>query len=275
MSVLVREQILDIIDNMNRTLKLVCLCAGLLAVSVNGYSWGQKGHDVTCAIARKHLTKKAQKQIGEILDGKSIVYWANWMDNASHTPQYKHTSTWHYKNIDADETYENAELNDKGDVIRAVNEQVAALKSGKLSKEEKALSLKFLVHLMGDMHCPMHMGHKSDRGGNRWQLTYFGKGTNLHSIWDSGVIESAHKWTYSEWVEQIDTNSKEIDAQMAQGTPESWGKETYEICKKIYDTTPVGSKLSYDYVSEWTETIETQLLRAGLRLARVLNEIFK
>ena len=78
---------------MNRTLKLVCLCAGLLAVSVNGYSWGQKGHDVTCAIAQKHLTKKAQKQIGEILDGKSIVYWANWMDNASHTPQYKHTST--------------------------------------------------------------------------------------------------------------------------------------------------------------------------------------
>ena len=65
---------------MNRTLKLVCLCAGLLAVSVNGYSWGQKGHDVTCAIAQKHLTKKAQKQIGEILDGKSIVYWANWMD---------------------------------------------------------------------------------------------------------------------------------------------------------------------------------------------------
>lgn len=260
---------------MNRTLKLVCLCAGLLAVSVNGYSWGQKGHDVTCAIAQKHLTKKAQKQIGEILDGKSIVYWANWMDNASHTPQYKHTSTWHYKNIDADETYENAELNDKGDVIRAVNEQVAALKSGKLSKEEQALSLKFLVHLMGDMHCPMHMGHKSDRGGNGWQLRYFGKGTNLHSIWDSGVIESAHKWTYSEWVEQIDTNSKEIDAQMAQGTPESWGKETYEICKKIYETTPVGSKLSYDYVSEWTETIETQLLRAGLRLARVLNEIFK
>lgn len=260
---------------MNRTLKLVCLCAGLLAASVNGYSWGQKGHDVTCAIAQKHLTKKAQKQIDEILDGKSIVYWANWMDNASHTPQYKHTSTWHYKNIDADETYENAELNDKGDVIRAVNEQVAALKSGKLSKEEKALSLKFLVHLMGDMHCPMHMGHKSDRGGNRWQLTYFGKGTNLHSIWDSGIIESAHKWTYSEWVEQIDTNSKEIDAQMAQGTPESWGKETYEICKKIYDATPVGSKLSYDYVREWTETIETQLLRAGLRLARVLNEIFK
>ena len=152
---------------MKRTLKLVCLCAGLLAVSVNGYSWGQKGHDVTCAIAQKHLTRKAEKKISAILDGKSIVYWANWMDNASHTPEYQYTSTWHYKNIDADETFETAQINKDGDVLIAVNEQIAALKSGKLNKEEQALALKFLVHLVGDMHCPMHMGHKSDKGGNR------------------------------------------------------------------------------------------------------------
>lgn len=261
--------------NLNRIFKMVGIAAGLLAVSVNGYSWGQKGHDVTCAIAEKHLTKKANKKISEILDGKSIVYWANWMDNASHTPEYKHTSTWHYKNIDADETFENAKINEKGDVIRAVEKQIEALKSGKLNKEEQALSLKFLVHLVGDMHCPMHMGHKSDLGGNRWQVQYFRKGSNLHSVWDSGVIESAHKWTYSEWVEQIDINDKETNRKLAEGTPQSWGKETYEVCKTIYDATPVGSKLSYDYVSDWSETVENQLLRAGLRLASVLNDIFK
>lgn len=103
--------------NLSKLLKLACLGTGLLAATVNGYSWGQKGHDVTCAIAQKHLTKKAKKQISEILDGKSIVYWANWMDNASHTPEFRHTSTWHYKNIDADETFENAALNEHGDVI--------------------------------------------------------------------------------------------------------------------------------------------------------------
>lgn len=261
--------------NIRRILRMICLGAGLLAVSVNGYSWGQKGHDVTCAVAQKHLTKKADRKVTELLDGKSIVYWANWMDNASHTPEYKYTSTWHYKNIDADETFENAALNEDGDVVRAINEQIAALKSGELSREEQVLSLKFLVHLMGDLHCPMHMGHKSDRGGNRWQVQYFGKGTNLHSIWDSSIIESAHKWTYTEWVEQIDTNSKDVNRVLAEGTPESWAKETYEICKTVYDGTPVGSKLSYDYVSEWTPTIEGQLLRAGLRLASVLNDIFR
>ena len=106
-------------------------------------------------------------------------------------------------------------------------------------------------------------------------MQYFNRGTNLHSIWDSGVIESAHKWTYTEWVEQIDTNTKAVNKKLAEGTPSDWGKETYEICKTIYDATPVGSKLSYDYVGEWTTTIEDQLLRAGLRLASVLNEIFK
>lgn len=261
--------------NLSKLLKLACLGAGLLAATVNGYSWGQKGHDVTCAIAQKHLTKKAKKQISEILDGKSIVYWANWMDNASHTPEFRHTSTWHYKNIDADETFENAVLNEHGDVIRAIEEQIAALKSGKLDKEGKALALKFLVHLTGDMHCPMHMGHRSDRGGNRWQIQYFGSGKNLHSIWDSSLIESAHKWTYTEWVEQIDTYGKAENKAIAEGSVSDWGRQTYEISKEIYDETPVGSKLSYDYVSRWTPTIEQQLLRGGLRLAAILNDIFK
>ena len=262
-------------ESLSKLLKMACLGAGLLAATVNGYSWGQKGHDVTCAIAQKHLTKKARKQISEILDGKSIVYWANWMDNASHTPEYRYTSTWHYKNIDADETFENAELNERGDVIRAIEEQIAALKSGKLNKEEKALALKLLVHLTGDLHCPMHMGHRSDLGGNRWQIQYFGSGKNLHSIWDSALIESAHKWTYTEWVEQVDTYGKAENKAIVEGSVSDWGRQTYEISKEIYDETPIGSKLSYDYVSRWTPTIEQQLLRGGLRLASILNDIFR
>lgn len=258
----------------NAMSRLVCAAAGLFIFAVDGFAWGQKGHDVTCAIAEKHLSRKAKKQISDLLDGKSIVYWANWMDNASHTPEYQFTKTWHYKNIDADETYEGAALNENGDVVRAINDQIAALKSGKQSREEQILSLKFLVHLMGDLHCPMHMGHKSDLGGNRWQVQYFGRGTNLHSVWDSGLVESAHNWTYSEWVDQLDRYSNKENKKIAEGTPVTWGKETYEVSKKVYDGTPVGSKLSFDFVSEWTGVAETQLLRAGLRLAAVLNDIF-
>lgn len=253
----------------------IVLCVAGIMASVDAFSWGQKGHDVTCAVAQRHLSKKAQKQISYLLDGKSIVYWANWMDNASHQREYSYTKTWHYKNIDADETYENAVLCESGDVVTAINAMADALRSGSLNKEQAALDLKFLVHLVGDCHCPMHMAHKSDRGGNQWQVQFFNAGKNLHSVWDSGIVESAHKWTYTEWVDQIDVTDRAAAAAIASGTPDDWAAETFGITRKIYDATPVGSNLSYDYVEEWAPVAEQQLLRGGLRLAALLNSIFK
>ena len=61
----------------------------MLLIATEGLAWGQKGHDVTCAVAEKHLTKRAKRHIKKVLEGKSIVYWANWLDNASHTPEYE------------------------------------------------------------------------------------------------------------------------------------------------------------------------------------------
>lgn len=254
---------------------MTCICAGLFLYVTDAFSWGQKGHDTTCAIAEQHLSCKARHKISKVLDGKSIVYWSNWLDNASHTPEFAYTSTWHYKNIDANETYETALENENGDVVRAIDAQIAALKSGKLNKEAEALALKMLVHLMGDLHCPMHMGHKSDRGGNRWQVQYFNQGKNLHGIWDTDVIESAHKWTHTEWAEEVDRVTRKEAKEIAKGSINEWGKETYSITATIYDGTPVGSSLSYDYVSQWTPVVEQQLLKGGIRLAAVLNEIYK
>lgn len=141
----------------------IAVAACLMMACMTAGAWGQKGHDVTCAIAQRHLSRKAQKQINEIFDGKSIVYWANWLDNASHTPEYAYTKTWHYKNIDADETYDTAWQNENGDVLTAIEALTKALKSGTLNKDQAAVDLRMLVHLVGDLHCPMHMGHKSDR----------------------------------------------------------------------------------------------------------------
>lgn len=256
-------------------LRAVIFTVAILASSVDAFSWGQKGHDVTCAIARQHLTRKAARQIDKIFEGRSIVYWSSWMDTASHTPEYAYTRTWHYKNIDADETYDTALPNENGDVVRAINAQIEALKSGRLDKMETQIALRMLVHLVGDVHCPMHMAHRSDAGGNRWQVQYFGQGTNLHSIWDSGVLESSRKWTYSEWAKEVDICDKKTAASIAKGTADDWGRETYSITMQIYDRTPVGSKLSYDYVSEWSPVVEQQLLKGGIRLAAVLNDIFR
>ncbi len=258
-------------------MKIRTLLSGAMLplVAFSAFGWGQKGHDTVAFIAENHLTPTAKAAVDSLLDGKSIVYWANWLDNASHTPEYAYSKTWHYKNIDADMTFEEAPEIKEGNIVQAIEEQVAVLADPAADREKKQLALKMVVHLVGDIHQPMHMGHASDRGGNSWHVKYFNRDNNLHSVWDSSLPESAHKWSYTEWQQQIDRVLPEEEyGILLGGTPASWGKETFEICSEIYDKTPQDTNISYDYIAEWTPTIERQFLKGGLRLADVLNDIF-
>ncbi|MDE6186890.1 MAG: S1/P1 nuclease, partial [Duncaniella sp.] len=152
--------------------------------------------------------------------------------------------------------------------------QIETLTNDKSSFDESQLALKILVHVMGDLHQPLHMGHATDLGGNRTQVKYFGRDANLHSVWDSSIPESAHKWSYSEWQDQIDRASETEQAEITAGTVDDWAKQTIAICDGVYKAFPSGSKISYNEVAEWTPVVETQFLNGGLRLAHVLNLIF-
>lgn len=251
---------------------LFVLCAGSLQTALG---WGQKGHDVTAYIAECNLTPEAAQEIDRVLDGHSPVYYANWLDSASHTPEYAYTRTWHYANIDEGYTYDTMPKEPAGDVVTAVNDLVAELKSKELSAEKEAEALKMLIHLVGDMHCPMHLGRLSDLGGNKRPVRFFGRETNLHSAWDTNIPEAVHNWSYSEWQQQIDRLTDEEAAQIVAGEPADWVKETHEICKEIYDFSPEGTKISYDYIFKYTPVVEKQFLRGGRRLARLLNEIYQ
>lgn len=250
-----------------------CLFAGIgLLTGLTAFPWGQKGHDTVAYIAECNLTPEAKAAAEKLLDGKSIVYYANWLDNASHTPEYAYSKTWHYKNIDAGETFESARKNDKGDIVTALTEQMEILGDKSKSKEERALALKMVVHFLGDIHQPMHLGHASDLGGNRWEVRYFKSPKNLHSVWDSSLVESAHKWSYTEWQQQIDRATPEEKSEiLSLSAPSDWAKETYEIGKEVYEKTPQDTNIEYNYIAEWTPVIEKQFLRGGLRLADILN----
>ena len=242
---------------------------------VNVFGWGQKGHDVTCEIAERHLDRGARKAVRKLLEGKSMVYWSNWLDNASHTPEYAYTKTWHYVNVEPSEgSYSESQLEPKGDVVTAVNGIVERLKSGELSPDEERVELMMLIHLVGDMHCPMHAAHRSDRGGNGTKVSYFGKSRNLHSVWDSEIVESAHKWSYTEWQEQIDRLNAKQCREIIQGTPNTWIEECVTIADDIYLNSTKGANLSYDYVAQYASVVEQQLLKGGLRLAALLEEIY-
>ena len=246
-----------------------------MGVVLNALAWGPKGHDTVAYIAEQHLSKKTLKKVQEVLGGHSLVYVANWMDNASHTNEYAYTKTWHYVNVDPNEgTYANSKKDAAGDVVTAINSIVENLKSGELSPDEEQAQLMMLIHLVGDMHCPMHAGHKSDRGGNGTQVKYFGKQKKLHSVWDSEIVESAHRWSYSEWQFQVDRASKKEQKAIIQGTPNDWIEETVVLANNIYEESTTQQNLSYDYVANYTPIIEQQFLKGGLRLAALLEEIY-
>lgn len=242
--------------------------------SATAFGWGQKGHDTVAYIAECHLTPAAKSVIDSLLDGKSLVYWANWLDNASHTPQYEYSITWHYKNVDENKTFDNMPLCETGDVVTALNQQESVLADTTLTKEQRALALKMVTHLYGDLHQPMHLGRKTDRGGNRHYVKFFKSASNLHSVWDSRLPEAAHKWSYSEWQREIDrATPQEIEVILAPATTEAYARETYEIAKRVYDATPADTNIEYTYIADWTPVIEQQFLRAGTRLAHTLNTL--
>ena len=211
----------------------------------------------------------------ELLDNHSPVYYANWMDNASHTREYRYTKTWHYANVDEGHTFESMPRNEKGDVVKAIEDIVAALKSKALPEQQEKLQLRFLIHLVGDIHSPMHAGRLSDLGGNKIELLFFNKKTSLHSLWDTALVEAAHKWSYTEWQQQLDKYCpSQRKAEIAQGTPADWLKESHEVAKGVYLASQPKAKLSYWYLNYYTPIVEERLLAGGLRLARLLNEIY-
>lgn len=244
-----------------------------LATPTFMFGWGQKGHDVTAAIAERHLTPAAKAMADSLLDGKSLVYWSNWLDNASHTPELNYSRTWHYKNIDDGQNYYSAPQHQAGDVVTALRRNLAILRNDKASKGEKALAMKMVIHLSGDMHQPMHLGHATDLGGNKVPVKFFETPTNLHSVWDSRLPEATHKWSYTEWADQIDRVSPIDVALLTSGNIDDWANETYAVCEQVYRRTPKGTVISYDYIADWTPTIEGQFLKGGLRLARLLNAV--
>ena len=234
---------------MLRTLFISLLC---LLGTTRAQAWGPKGHDVVAYIAECTLTPEAAEKIDKILGGASMGYWANWLDSASHTPEYAYTATWHYANVDEGFTYETMTKNPDGDIVEAIDRIVAELKGGQLDPAQEQLYLKMLVHLVGDLHQPMHTGHLSD----------------------SSLPEAAHKWSYTEWQNQLDRLTEEEVARIQSGTPLDWFEESNAICREIYVATPEGSDLSYDYIAKYAPVIERQLLRGGHRLAGLLNEIY-
>jgi hypothetical protein len=250
--------------------KIVLILIVLTLVYVNAYPWGYTGHRATGYIANKYLTKKSRKAVERILGGQSLAIASTWMDEIRADSTYDFMSDWHWVTIPDGMTYAQTEKNPNGDIIVTIQRIISDLKSGKLSMKEESESLKMLVHLVGDIHQPLHVG-RPDRGGNSVSVTWFGSNTNLHSVWDSKIIDGT-ELSYTELAESLDKPTSEQIKQW-QGSPVlDWANESISYRPQIYD---IGnSKLGYQYIYQNMSTVRLRLLQAGVRLAGILNEIY-
>lgn len=244
----------------------------LMSISLHSFAWGRIGHDAVSYIAECNLTKKAKKNIEKYL-GHSIVYYAAWMDDYRETPDYKHTTVWHSASVDKDYYYTDEVKSPKGDAVCELENAINIL-SDYRSKDDSTVivNLKYIIHLVGDMHCPTHIKYPDVKTGFKVKLN--GKEYSYHSIWDSHIIEAVHKWHYTEWQHQLDRCSKKEKEQIAAGSPRDWFHQSAIDCRPIYNGVGPGSELGKDYLNAMHPLAESQILKAGYRLAKVLNDLF-
>jgi len=237
-------------------------------------NWGATGHRTVGDIAEKHLTKKAKKKIDKILQGEGLAFVSTYGDDIKSDNKYKKFYTWHFVNFPFDTDYNDSKKDPNGDIVMGITYCIEVLKNENSTQEDKVFYLKFLVHLIGDLHQPMHVGKAEDKGGNDFQVLWFNNETNLHRVWDSNMIESFNM-SYVELASNAQNLSTlQINA-IQKGTILDWTYESQQLAKKIYVSAESGDKLSYRYSYDHFGTVRIQLQKAGLRLAKILNDIYK
>jgi hypothetical protein len=250
--------------------KLVLLLA-ILCITLAAFSWGATGHRVTGYIADKHLSKKARLAMQRILDRQSLAIAATWMDEIRSDSLYNYSTDWHWVTIQNGETYDQSVKNPKGDLIQTIERIIAELKSKKFSGKEEAERVKMLIHLIGDIHQPLHVGSGDDRGGNRVKVNWFDEETNLHSVWDSNLIDYT-KLSYTELAESLPKPDAAQVKVLQNSTVHEWANESISYRKQVYD---IGNgKLGYKYHYKNYNIVQDRLTQAGVRLAGVLNDIY-
>jgi hypothetical protein len=243
----------------------------LMLLSLTAFGWGATGHRVTGYIANKYLNKKAKKAIERILEGQSLAIASTWMDEVRSDSTYNYMSDWHWVTIPDGMTYDESVKNPNGDIIQTLERVIEELKSKKLSPQQEQEYIKILIHLVGDIHQPLHVGRGDDRGGNDIKVMWFRTDSNLHRIWDSDMIDDT-RLSYTELAESLLPPSPEELATWQKATVRDWAKESMAYRKQIYD---IGNgRLWYEYGYKNMRTVSERLHQAGIRLAGVLNAIY-
>ena len=242
-------------------------------------AWGKTGHRVVAAIADAQLSGLARAHVKEILgQAESLDEAANWPDEmrSNPSPFWQKTSTpWHYVTLNGI-VYDHAPS--EGDALEALNKYSATLRDPAASLADKQLALRFVVHIIGDLHQPLHVGKCCDKGGNDVKVKWFGRDLNLHSVWDSALVDE-QQLSFTEMTAKLQRHTSNADViAWWDINPRDWMSESAQIRETIYPRPSIDPKkvpeLSYSYVYQNSPIMERHLKQAGVRLAAYLNDLY-
>ena len=256
-------------------IKTLILAGASLVLSNQALGWGQTGHRVTGNIADQYLSDAAKAQISALFPQESLAEISTYADEMrSHPSTFwkKTASPWHYVSVPVGKKYAEIGAPEEGDAYTALTAFSQTLKDNDASIEDKRLALHFIVHIIGDLHQPLHAGNGTDRGGNDVKLKFFWQDSNLHRVWDSQMIDGK-QLSYTEWSEWLSQKiSPEMAAEWNEPDPLVWIEESTGLRDKLY---PESDDISYDYQFQHLPTVKSRLQQAGVRIAAYLNQVFK
>ena len=247
----------------------------------NAFAWGYTGHRIIAEIAEQFLEPETAHKIRELLAIENVTTLAEvstWADQIR--VQRPETAPWHYVNIPvhpaSDETsgYDGRRDCPNGACVVAKIQQFKRVVADRqASGRERLEALKFVVHFVGDVHQPLHASNDHDRGGNDVTVTFMGRRTNLHAVWDSGIIEPAVRGDEHGYAVRLTRNITQAElSQWSQGEPISWANESHDVATSaVYSELQHAAALPESYEGQALPIVNKQLQRAGVRLAKVLN----
>ncbi|HET6941239.1 MAG TPA: S1/P1 nuclease [Sphingomicrobium sp.] len=270
---------------MKMRLFIAAAAAGIAFTPSPALAWGKTGHRVVAALAEAQLSGLAKAHVRELLGVESLDEAANWPDEMRSDPSpfwQKASGPLHYVTLNG-VVYDHAPP--EGDAIEALAKFSATLRNPNASLADKQLALRFIVHLVGDLHQPLHAGKCCDRGGNEVKVKWFGKDQNLHSVWDSSLVDD-EQLSFTELAAKLQRHTSNEDViRWWNVNPRDWVSESARIRDTVYpampakgatdkDGQPALPELSYSYVHKFSPVMEQRLKQAGVRLAAYLDAIY-
>lgn len=248
----------------------------LVLAPSSALAWGKTGHRVIGSIAQRYLSPQSASGVKRILGIETLAEASNWPDfMRSDTSEFwQHTaSPWHYVTVPHGKTYADVGAPPEGDAVTALERFSATIRDPKTALADKQLALRFIIHIVGDLQQPLHAGNGIDKGGNDVKVTFNGKPTNLHAVWDTALVDD-EQLSYSEMAAWLGDRITPADVKAWSTTdPRVWIVESAELRDRIYPTNG-DTNLSYRYVFEHTAQMELRLEQGGVRLAAYLNRLF-